>query len=226
MSINNQNQSSMSRRERERARQRRKKVWLTEPPLDLRSFYRDALGVKGDDVLELLVKNTRCVYRNKGEVYAHAGEPVSVVRFVITGVSRGYVLGDEGEDNVLSFGYRYGEPVIGASCLSGKTDLFLEAVTDMELLEIPTTVVKQGILMEFSNALVYEKLLADARKKQMKIQIALNTLDGEDRYRWFLEEYKDIAGIVPQNFVASFLGIQPQSLSRIKRQMKAKVATV
>ena len=35
-----------------------------------------------------------------------------------------------------------------------------------------------------------------------------------------------IAGIVPQNFVASFLGIQPQSLSRIKRQMKAKVATV
>ena len=215
----------MSRRERERARQRRKKVWLTEPPLDLRTFYRDALGVKGDDVVELLSRNTRCVYRNKGEVYTHAGEPVSMVRFVITGVSRGYVLGAEGEDNVLSFGYRYGEPVIGASCLSGKTVLFLEAVTDMELLEIPATVIKQGIQMEFTNALVYERLLAEALEKQMKIQIALNTLNGEDRYRWFLDEYKDIAEIVPQNYVASFLGIQPQSLSRIKRQMKAKVTT-
>ena len=115
--------------------------------------------------------------------------------------------------------------VIGASCLSGKTVLFLEAVTDMELLEIPATVIKQGIQMEFTNALVYERLLAEALEKQMKIQIALNTLNGEDRYRWFLDEYKDIAEIVPQNYVASFLGIQPQSLSRIKRQMKAKVTT-
>ncbi|MEE1300351.1 MAG: hypothetical protein UHI93_07390, partial [Acutalibacteraceae bacterium] len=79
--------------------------------------------------------------------------------------------------------------------------------------------------MEFTNALVYERLLAEALEKQMKIQIALNTLNGEDRYRWFLDEYKDIAEIVPQNYVASFLGIQPQSLSRIKRQMKAKVTT-
>lgn len=226
MSTIPENQTTMSRRERERARHRRKKAWLTEPSLDLRAFYRDALGVKGDDVVDLYAKNTRCVYRNKGEVYTHAGEPVTTVRFVITGVSRGYVLGDEGEDNVLNFSYRYGEPVIGACCLSGKTDLFLEAVTDMELLEIPATVVKQGILMEFSNALVYERLLANAREKQTKIQIALNTLDGEARYRWFREEYKDIADIVPQNFVASFLGIQPQSLSRIKRQMKAKVAAV
>ncbi len=222
MSANVLNQSTISRRERERIRQRRKKVWLTEPQLDLRAFCREVLGVKGDDVVELYVRSTRFVYRNKGEVFVHAGEPVTTLRFLISGVSRGYVLGDEGQDYVVTFGCKYGEPLLGAPSLSGKTNLFLEAVTDMELLEIPVSVVRQGIQMDFTNAAVYERLLSEARERQTRVQIALNTMDGEERYLWFQNEYADIAEIVPQNYVASFLGIQPQSLSRIKRQMKEK----
>lgn len=218
------NEPTMSRREKERARRRRKMEWIHESPLDVEAFYRDTLGIYGEDVIELYAQNTRFTYRNKGEVYIQAGEPVTTVRFLISGVSRGYVLGDEGEDNVICFGYQYGEPLLGASSLSGKTSLYAEAVTDMEVLEIPTFVIQQGIQMNFKNAEVYERLMTADHDKQTDIQIALNTLSGEDRYTWFLKEYADIVDIVPQNYVASFLGIQPQSLSRIKRQLKDREA--
>ena len=213
---------SMTRRESERARRRRKKAWVTESPLDIRAFYRDTLGVQGDDVLDLCTKNTSYVYRNKGEVFVHPGEPVTMVRFVISGVSRSYVLGPEGEDNVICFGFRYGQPLLGASSLSAKTILFQEAVTDMELLEIPAFIVQQGIRMEFANAAVYERVFSEAYDRQTQVQIALSTLNGEDRYRWFCKDYADIVDVVPQNYIASFLGLQPQSLSRIKRQMKER----
>jgi CRP-like cAMP-binding protein len=212
----------MTRRESERARRRRKKAWVTEAPLDIRAFYRDTLGVQGDDVLDLCTKNTSYVYRNKGEVFVHPGEPVTMVRFVISGVSRSYVLGPEGEDNVICFGFRYGQPLLGASSLSAKTILFQEAVTDMELLEIPAFIVQQGIRMEFANAAVYERLFSEDYDRQTQVQIALSTLNGEDRYRWFCKDYADIVDVVPQNYIASFLGLQPQSLSRIKRQMKER----
>lgn len=213
---------SMTRRESERARRRRKKAWVTESPLDIRAFYRDTLGVQGDDVLDLYTKNTSYVYRNKGEVFIHPGEPVTMVRFVISGVSRSHVLGPEGEDNVICFGFRYGQPLLGASSLSAKTILFQEAVTDMELLEIPAFIVQQGIRMEFANAAVYERLISEDYDRQTQVQIALSTLKGEDRYRWFCKDYADIVDVVPQNYIASFLGLQPQSLSRIKRQMKER----
>lgn len=218
------NEPTMSRREQERARRRRKKEWMTESPLDVRAFYRDTLGICGEDVIELYAQHTHFVYRNKGEVFIHAGEPVTTVRFLISGVSRGYALGDEGEDNVICLGYKYGEPLLGASSLSGVTSLYAEAVTDIEMLEVPTVVIQQGIQMNFKNAEVYERLLTEDHDKQTDLQIALTTLGGEDRYRWFLDEYAEIADVVPQNYVASLLGIQPQSLSRIKRRIREQRA--
>lgn len=213
---------TLSRREKERARRRRKMEWITESPLDVRAFYRDTLGIYGEDVIELYTENTSFVYRNKGEVFVHAGEPVTTVRFVISGVSRGYALGPEGEDNVICFGSEYGQPLLGASSMSSKTMIFMEAITDMEMLEVPVVVIQQGIEMDGRNAEVYERLLAEDYEKQTKIQIALATLSEQARYEWFLKEYADIVDIVPQNYAASFLGIQPQSLSRIKRKLRQK----
>ena len=69
-----------SRREQERARRRRKKEWMTKAPLDIRAFYRDTLGVQGEDVIELFAKHTSFIYRNKGEVFIHSGEPVTTGR--------------------------------------------------------------------------------------------------------------------------------------------------
>jgi CRP-like cAMP-binding protein len=44
----------------------------------------------------------------------------------------------------------------------------------------------------------------------------------EERYRYFLEQYPDLTKRVPQWMIASYLGITPESLSRIRNNMSTK----
>ncbi|MNY40990.1 hypothetical protein D3C86_1757710 [compost metagenome] len=45
-------------------------------------------------------------------------------------------------------------------------------------------------------------------------------VDATSRYLKFIEEQGDIALRVPQSIIASYLGITPQSLSRIRKQVR------
>jgi len=43
-----------------------------------------------------------------------------------------------------------------------------------------------------------------------------------ERYQQFLSSYPDLAQRIPQYYIASYLGIKPQSLSRIRKKLVAK----
>jgi hypothetical protein len=54
------------------------------------------------------------------------------------------------------------------------------------------------------------------------LQQRLNTavsLNAEDRYRMLIHDFPQVAARVPLIYVASFLGITPESLSRIRKQL-------
>jgi CRP-like cAMP-binding protein len=48
----------------------------------------------------------------------------------------------------------------------------------------------------------------------------LLTLSAEDRYRCFLEEFGALDKEIPQYYIASYLGITPVALSRIRAQWR------
>ncbi|XGV95135.1 MAG: Crp/Fnr family transcriptional regulator [Leptolyngbya sp. BL-A-14] len=41
----------------------------------------------------------------------------------------------------------------------------------------------------------------------------------EERYKIFLENFSDVQQRIPQYYVASYVGVKPQSLSRIRRRL-------
>lgn len=95
----------------------------------------------------------------------------------------------------------------------------VEAVTSADLLRIT----KQNLDLlygqsngwaEFGRA-VYEKSLGynEARSRDMI------TLSAEQRYLKLLEKQPEIVRNVPLKYISSFLGIEPQSLSRIRRKI-------
>ncbi len=51
-------------------------------------------------------------------------------------------------------------------------------------------------------------------------QIDLLTKPARERYQILLSRFPDIQNRIAQNYIASYLGITPQSLSRIRRQLK------
>lgn len=54
-------------------------------------------------------------------------------------------------------------------------------------------------------------------KKELR-EMQLLTLDAARRYEIFLEEYGSTANEVPQSLIASYIGVNPASLSRLRRK--------
>jgi CRP-like cAMP-binding protein len=70
---------------------------------------------------------------------------------------------------------------------------------------------------DFNNKLLYNHI----RHLQNRINLLLSTV-AVDRYLKFIKMYPDILLRVPQTMVASYLGITPESLSRVRKDLAHK----
>ncbi|MGX5683217.1 Crp/Fnr family transcriptional regulator [Chryseobacterium cucumeris] len=99
-----------------------------------------------------------------------------------------------------------------------KSNENLECITECKLLRISknnldiltekSTLFKNFSISVFQQSLVYN----DNRSKE------LATLSGKERYRKFIKDYSHILQNVPLQYIASFLGMDPKSLSRIRKE--------
>src|SRR5690606_3212866 len=81
----------------------------------------------------------------------------------------------------------------------------------------------QRLFRDFPEAhFIYESVLNRYYEESRERANDIINLDAKDRYRKLLVTYPRIEQMVSQEHIASYLGIAPQSLSRLKRQMKEK----
>lgn len=178
-------------------------------------FYREK-GIKKESTLKTLAESTQFKKRKKGDRLRTAGEPMKTVMFHLNGVGRVYVIDEHGRENIMGFCYEPGGPCLGASGVQETYSLNIDAATDMDTLELSTATLMHLSKKDPDISEVIQRLMREDHDKDYRWQIATKTKFGEERYQWFLEEYADIVGVVTQKDVASFLGLRPQSLSRIK----------
>lgn len=189
---------------------------------EIEKFYYD-LGVRRKETLEALAGATVRVKSKKGEHLCRAGEPLTSVWFHLSGITRGYVIGEQGnEKGVLGFGFRYGEPCLGAQGLEPYCTNYVQCVTDCVNLKLPAGKLIEILEADPEAAAIYSSLLVQEGKLAFESESALRLYDADKRYDWFLETYADIADELPQGEIASFLNITPQSFSRLKRQRKER----
>jgi CRP/FNR family transcriptional regulator, anaerobic regulatory protein len=92
-------------------------------------------------------------------------------------------------------------------------------ITDCTLLSITRAnmvalIDKSENFKKFS-LIIFEQAMASGTKRADE----LATLSAEQRYRKLLTEQPEILQNIPIQYIASYLGIKPQSLSRIRRQL-------
>lgn len=147
------------------------------------------------------------------------GEVATKMQFVHRGLLRAYFPKD-GEDLTYFF-FSEGQFVTAyTSYLTGQpSKMFIEALEDCELITFTKADVdalqnQYPDIERFSHRMSQQTyLLLDARMSDFQFKSL------EERYQSFLAQYGTIFQRVPQHVVASYLGVKPESLSRIKQRM-------
>jgi CRP-like cAMP-binding protein len=96
---------------------------------------------------------------------------------------------------------------------------YIEALEDSEILIIPYD--KWKLLLEKDTFWIklLLKFVEKGFKTKEKRERELLLLNAETRYLNFLKEFPDLENRISQSIIASYLGIQPESLSRIKKNI-------
>ena len=147
-----------------------------------------------------------------------SGEICKYQYFVQEGLLRAYYLNEKGEDVTIQFAFE--EHWVGDlfSFYSGeKSNLNIEALEDSKLLYIGRDNMEKALLkipkLERFFRILIQKAYVVTQQRLARTFIQ----DASSRYKQLTKQHPDILQRVPQYHIASYLGIKPQSLSRIRK---------
>ncbi|MEL7271171.1 MAG: Crp/Fnr family transcriptional regulator [Bacteroidota bacterium] len=171
-----------------------------------------------DEMFQDFSKLFRTVRLEKGEFWIKNGRRSNYIGFVNGGILRQYVQ-QEGEEFIQNF-FVTGD-FMGLFSRPNKQrneSLRIQAIEVCELLVMPYERLQCLIgfsknLEQFSNHWQTEKY---TELDQMYVRLLAQT--PEQRYRWLLSHKPEIINQVPQYYIAQYLGIKPETLSRIKKR--------
>jgi CRP/FNR family transcriptional regulator, anaerobic regulatory protein len=161
--------------------------------------------------LKRLPKNTITEEENKIPTYLY---------FVSEGFMRLFYYDDNGDEvtTLIAAPNKFITPFLDF-IHQKKSTLNLECITDCELYQIERSklvelIDKNENFKNFS-LVIFEQAIATTNIRAND----LATLTAELRYKKLLEQNPEIIQNVPIQYIASYLGIKPQSLSRIRKQI-------
>ncbi|WP_194778561.1 Crp/Fnr family transcriptional regulator [Pararhodonellum marinum] len=168
----------------------------------------------------LIKSKTEIRSLKRGEYFSEAGKTANNVGFILEGIFRVCYYNKEGneitryfidENNFLvdlnSFSYQI------------PSSEYIQAVTDVELV-----VFKRSSLSDLANTIVgWDKITNQITTKALLDKVSrISPMVAEDattRYQNFLQQYPKMALRIPLSYLASYLGITQQSLSRIRKNI-------
>lgn len=156
-----------------------------------------------------------------GEYFIRAGETPRKFALLKTGLFRYVYINNKGIEYTKGI-LLEGDFLSSYSAMITQTPsfFFIEALEDAELLEIDYNNWLELLHKDATWAPFLIKMLEKAFIKKEKRERELLLLDASTRYSNFLKEYPNIEHRLRQHIIASYLGIQPESLSRIKKKLR------
>ncbi len=159
----------------------------------------------------------------KNQFILQEGNTSNVETFITKGLTRTYELDESGQEHVLFFSPEDWWVGDLYSFLSGTPSRYnIDCLEDTETLQITKSNLDQ----------LYEEVPAMNRYFRLLFQSAVITISQRigstlsksalERYQEFLSKYPQLENRIPNHQIASFLGITPQSLSRIRSRHAGK----
>ena len=152
----------------------------------------------------------------KNEYFVKRGQQSFHIGQVERGVLRGYTWSGEGVEITTHF-FMEGDLISGNYTPNTPATIFIQALEDCKVSVANYTEVFSHVNVdpELTNVILsnFQKL---NRQNNSRIE-ALISGDSLAKYGWFLKEYPNLLNRIPHYYIASFLGITPTQLSRIRK---------
>lgn len=160
----------------------------------------------------------------EGDYLFRSGRVCNQLFFIVSGIVRLVAVNDKGVEVTHYF---VGENQFCTNLASFNNEIVAEDSIQCCSSAVVLTIQKSALLALYRELPFMEDLIDRVNQQRLLEKIRLkNIYSGEDsagRYRLFLSEQPEIAGRVPLSHLASYLNITPQSLSRIRRQLKSSM---
>lgn len=167
--------------------------------------------------VERIVPHFKLITIEPQEHFYRPGDNKQLIAFQLDGLIRSYVITTKGDERTIDF-CRSGDIL---STLDGgsQSDSWIQAIKETTLLTIEADKIEKLVSESNKLQIIILKMLESCISLKSKREVELLSLDGQEKYIKFLNDNMDIINDIPQLYIASYLGISPVSLSRIKNNL-------
>ncbi|MCL5244527.1 Crp/Fnr family transcriptional regulator [Cellulophaga sp. 20_2_10] len=158
---------------------------------------------------------------DKGQFLVEPGQIVKHKYFVIKGGLKAYYIDPKGNKHIIQFAVEnWWVGDFDAYYNNVPSKLHIEVLEDSELLSIDYDSLQKiyddmPIFERYYRILVTNSTIA--QRKRILSSLEKNT---QERYLEFCEAYANIENRVPNYDIANYLGVSPENLSRVRKQLK------
>lgn len=175
-----------------------------------------------DEQFRLISKDLKTKTFEKNEIILSKGEVSSKTYFVVEGLLRSYSIDVKGKVHIIQFAPESWWIAERNGLFNEPSDFFIDAVETTHAIVIPRNYFHDAIThVPDMHDLNYTMLNNSIRFMHKRINMLLSAT-AEDRYVDFTKLYPNLSLRVPQWMIASYLGITPESLSRVRKDLAHK----
>lgn len=163
----------------------------------------------------------------KGEIIHHVGDVSTKILFINKGLARSYILDKDGRDHTwcIYFNDKNSHPsnlfIVDYESFLTKNEsrLEIEAIEDVEVVVIDNKT-REYLYKNTKNGETFGRKMAQEAYIYLYNQLVdRQTKSASERFQDFMKSTPYLLDKVPQYQIASFLGITPQHLSRLKKNL-------
>ncbi|KAB2918206.1 MAG: Crp/Fnr family transcriptional regulator [Bacteroidetes bacterium] len=173
-----------------------------------------------DEEKELLWQAVTLRKYRKRQYVLQAGDVCRYENFVVSGCLRAYYIDDAGTEHIIMFAV---EDWWTSDLLSFLTQtpskLNIDALEDSEVLQIEHSALEALYLKIPKLERFFRIMMQNAYIAQQQRILFNISKTAKERYLYFIEKYPKLEQRLPQHQIAAYLGITPEFLSQIRKQL-------